>query len=461
MMVSPISQSTMILYVKMKLRLNSQDQKIILNKNESFRLDSGWDESIQSFEDEVLESIINPIENYETNRYIHKPYISSAASPPPSSTEAEEEGNELTTTTVNTVEQTDIWFYFYFVKDGSYGNGLDYMASGIQQTDKLLSDLRNSFFRLEFYKTPNGEQPNRTNRRLVFAKNLSPAVGERVQYTGKLEKLYVPVFMGSSMRNKENMYLFWFHDDTVLEETGLTGGTFFMSAKFYNAADGSKILFGNKPIADSSTVEQEDDLYYRVEFYRQDNGEPTYHYIVYEENGTYPYLGTRKGTTDNPIKFYQMEGVEAPAATPAPTGGGNNPTPNPTPNATPAPTPGPTSSSPTITWSAGTLVSVSATAPQQMNLNDISGTVTVTNGSVNVYIQSSKATNFSNVSYATLNVTSVGSLSVTCISGDTNDNSLPSVLTIPPGTYNYTLGAEISLDGGFTHGVAQSHIYTQ
>ena len=130
MMVSPISQSTMILYVKMKLRLNSQDQKIILNKNESFRLDSGWDESIQSFEDEVLESIINPIENYETNRYIHKPYISSAASPP-SSTEAEEEGNELITTTVNTVEQTDIWFYFYFVKDGSYANGLDYVASGI------------------------------------------------------------------------------------------------------------------------------------------------------------------------------------------------------------------------------------------------------------------------------------------------------------------------------------------
>ena len=84
MMVSPISQSMMILYVKMKLRLNSQDQKIILNKNESFRLDSGWDESIQSFEDEVLESIINPIENYETNRYIHKPYISSAASPPSS-----------------------------------------------------------------------------------------------------------------------------------------------------------------------------------------------------------------------------------------------------------------------------------------------------------------------------------------------------------------------------------------
>ena len=49
-----------------------------------------------------------------------------------------------------------------------------------------------------------------------------------------------------------------------------------------------------------------------------------------------------------------------------------------------------------------------------------------------------KATNFSNVSYAILNVTSVGSLSVTCISGDTNDNSLPSVLTIPPGVRTTT-----------------------
>lgn len=451
----------MIRYVKMKLRVNPQDQKIILNQNESFRLDSGWDESIQTFEDEVLESIINPIENYETNRYIHKPYISSVAGPPPTESEAEEEGNEALTTTVSSVEQTDIWFYFYFVKDGSYANGLDYMAAGIQQTDKLLSDLRNSFFRLEFYKTPNGDLPNRTNRRLVFAKNLSPAVGERVQYTGKLEKFYVPVFMGSSVRNKENMYLFWFHDDTVLEETLLTGGTFYMSAKFYNAADGSKLLFGNKPIADSSTVTQEDDLYYKVEFYRDDNGEPTYHYIVYEMTSSFPYNGPRKGTADNPIKFYEMEGVEAPPPTPAPTGGGNNPTPNPTPNATPAPTPGPTSNSPTITWSAGTNVTVSATAPMSMNYDDITGTVTVTNGSVNVYLQSSKAYNYANVSNASLSVTSVGTLNATAISGDMNDNSLPSVLTIPPGTYNYTLGAEISLDGGLTSGMAQSDIYTQ
>ena len=194
---------------------------------------------------------------------------------------------------------------------------------------------------------------------------------------------------------------------------------------------------------------------------RNDAGEPTYHYVVTEENGTYPYLGTRKGTADNPILFYQMEGTQAPPPTanptPVPTGG----TPQPTPAPTPVPTPGPTSNSPTITWSAGTNVTVSANAPQTMNYDDISGTVTVTNGSVNVYIQSSKAFNYVNVSYASLSVTSVGSLNATASSGDINDNSLPSVLTIPPGTYNYTLGAEISLDGGVTSGMAQSDIYTQ
>ena len=177
---------------------------------------------------------------------------------------------------------------------------------------------------------------------------------------------------------------------------------------------------------------------------------------------SFPYNGPRKGTADNPIKFYEMEGVEAPPPTPAPTGGGNNPTPNPTPNATPAPTPGPTSNSPTITWSAGTSVFTSiSSAPPSFNLNDITGTVTVTNGSVNVYVRSSKQYQYGNVSYTTLNVTSVGSLSVTCASGDLNEDSLPSVLTIPPGTYNYTLTAELNLDGGETAGQAQSDIYTQ
>ena len=44
----------------MRIRFDGEDQKLILNQQQTFRTDAGWDESFQSFEDEVLESIINP-----------------------------------------------------------------------------------------------------------------------------------------------------------------------------------------------------------------------------------------------------------------------------------------------------------------------------------------------------------------------------------------------------------------
>jgi hypothetical protein len=295
----------------MKIRFNQNNKNLLINKEQNFKTDAGWDENFQSYEDEVLRDIINPVENYETNRYIHKPYISSIGLPPPSdgADEADDSNTatdsaSLFTTTVNTVEQTDIWFHFYF-KDSSNNYTLDYKNVGITQTDKLMANLKYSFFRLEFYKTPNNEPPNRSNRRLVFAKNLAPAVGERVTFTNKFEKIYVPVFFGSSMRNKENMYLFWFHDDTVLEETELTGTTFFMSAKFYNSFDGSKVQFANKEITTTSTIIEEQDLYFQVEMDRTNT--PTYHYTILEYDGTSsPYTSNRKGMSGDPIKFYEI-----------------------------------------------------------------------------------------------------------------------------------------------------------
>ena len=119
--------------------------------------------------------------------------------------------------------------------------------------------------------------------------------------------MYVPVFFGSSMRNKENMYLFWFHDDTVLEETELTGTTFFMTAKFYNSFDGSKVPFANKEITDTSSIVEEQDLYFQVEMDRTNT--PTYHYTISEYNGTSPYTSNRKGMSGDPIKFYEIPTV--------------------------------------------------------------------------------------------------------------------------------------------------------
>lgn len=421
----------------MKLRFNSEGNNLILNNNQTFRTDLGWEESFQVYEDEILESIINPIENYETNRYIHKPYVSS-----------------------NGIDQTDIWFHFYFINEsGNYT--LDYKSVGISQTNKLLSDLKNSFFRLEFYKTPNNEPPNRSNRRLVFGKNLSAPVGERVLITGKLEKLYVPVFVGSSIRNKENMYLFWFHDDTVLEETTLTGTTFYMTTKFYNPVDGSKIQFANKQVSDSTTFVEEDDMYFLVEMNRDDA--PTYHYEVRDYDSTGTVRGNRRGESSDPIKFYEIGGNAGSGNTPTPTPSSTTVlTPTPTPSSTVVLTPTPSTTTTTLSWSNGSSMNHSEVLPgDNPSTGTTTGTLTVTNGPANLYITVTHQTGFDNIGYGSISVNGVGSISTQTVSGNQSSTSLPSTLTVPTGTYTYTITSILTISGSNSFGVISTSVSNQ
>jgi hypothetical protein len=206
----------------MKILANQNDLNIVINGEQVLRTDLGWQDNLAQFEDEVLKDIINPADNYETVRYIHKPYTGSLG-----------------------LEQTDIWYQFFFLS-GSTTTGStptyvqEYEAVGISTTENefMLRQSTESFFRLEFYKTPgvisgntltgyslNCEPPTNQNKRLVFSKNLSLPLGEKFFYEGDTFGYYIhlPVFMGSNYKNKENMYLFWFEDETVLEESDLIG----------------------------------------------------------------------------------------------------------------------------------------------------------------------------------------------------------------------------------------------
>lgn len=263
----------------MKILRNDNDLNIILNGQQIFKPDAGWSENFEDFEKESLESIINPIKDYETIRYIHEPY------------------SGLTINTSHT--QSDIWFYFYFISGGTQ-YVQNYEAVGISNDDnaKMLLDSTKSFFRLEFYKVPSGETPTRLNRRFVFAKNLSLPLGEKFYCTNNdfNDTIHVPVFKGTNYYNKENMYIFWFHNDTALDETSLTGNTFYMAARFFNANDGSIIEFTNKDlsvdnsgliserrgkktepikfyekgISGATEIDEADDIYYRVTISRAD-----------------------------------------------------------------------------------------------------------------------------------------------------------------------------------------------
>jgi hypothetical protein len=282
----------------------------------------------------------------------------------------------------------------------------------------MLKQATESFFRLEFYKTPGTvsgttltcEPPTRQNRKLIFAKNLSLPLGEKYFYNTLNGYIHVPVFRGSNYSNKENMYLFWFADESVLTETNISGtttldkytlvntgstthkltyinnlgvktnltlsgnstqvftgvtnqnfdirevitsydrnyvhgtNTFFMTAKFYNAKDGTILDFTNDSYSTGYTITEQNDMYYQVNIDKTD-----YSYQVYFYNGVVKC--EEVGLTNKPIMFFERGGGTAPSnilyhicsnVTPTPTPTitpiSVTPTPTPTPTITPTPT---------------------------------------------------------------------------------------------------------------------------
>jgi hypothetical protein len=206
----------------MEILKNNTNLNLVINTEQNFRTDLGWEENFSDFEKEVLEDIVNPAKNYETVRYIHRPYLNSSL-------------DKLTNPLETGKTQCDLWFSFYFISGSTYVQ--DYSADNVQITTRenelMLRQSTESFFRLEFYKTPgtvsNGvltcEPPTRQNRKFVNSKNLSLPLGEKFFYEPENSGYYIhiPIFTGSNYRNKENMYLFWFDDESVLDDNNLTG----------------------------------------------------------------------------------------------------------------------------------------------------------------------------------------------------------------------------------------------
>jgi hypothetical protein len=265
----------------MKTLKISENNNLVVVNTLPFQNNLGWSESFSEYENEMLETVTNDPENYETVRYIHEPY------------------SGITNNT--DITQTDIWFYFYFISGNKYVQNYEATDLSNSENASLLSQATQSFFRLEFYKTTNNESPDRINRKLVFAKNLVFTSGEKFYNTKISDYVYVPVFTGSNYRNKENMYIFWFQDTSPYDETAYTGNTFWVTAKYYNAKDGSILDFTNKCLSTTTEIIETDDIYYQMDIDMNN-----YSYKIYEYDGI---KGDRVGTRQNPIKFYEKGGA--------------------------------------------------------------------------------------------------------------------------------------------------------
>lgn len=261
----------------MEIVRSDLNKNIIINTETEFIPNINWNDTVQKFEQDTLQDIINPKLNFETSRFIHQPYNSS-----------------------NGITQNDLWFYFYFYSDNgtTHQGGLNYEFVGLSsiENSKLTVNTSESFFRLDFYKIPtlSDDTLDYFNKKLVFTKNLKIPLGEKIFYKTINDYIYVPIFMGSNYRNDENMNIYWFSDDTVLSDSKLTGNTFYMTARYFNSIDGSVYNFTKTGVAIGDTHSESDNTYYTVTINRNDN--------------TYYITGSgRYGTSDNPIKFYVTE----------------------------------------------------------------------------------------------------------------------------------------------------------
>jgi len=412
----------------MEILRKDENQNLIINKEQDFLNDLGWQENMIQFEDEVLSTIINPIENYETVRYIHKPYD--------------------TTVSGLTFSQTDIWYNFYFVSGTSYTQDYNIVGIDTHENAKMLKQATQSFFRLEFYKTPHisgttYEPPTRVNRKLSFAKNLALPLGEKYFYTGNNinEDIFFPVFMGSNYRNKENMYLFWFQDESVLSETVLSGDTFWMTTKFFNANDGTIIDFVNRPIYSNVEINEANDMYYKLVIDRTD-----YSYQYFRYTGT---TGDRVGESIDSIKFYERKGLPTPTPTPTRTSTPTptptqSPTPTPTSTSTPTPTPTATNivQTPTASFSTSTITASRTNGTAGTTTVTGTTTITVTNGTVTIRLKTWVVTGYR--ADTTIDIDSnsyspdFAGQGATPLSGVGEGNASSTTFTLGIGTYSIT-----------------------
>lgn len=323
----------------MKIIRSNKNKNILLNAETNFGTDLGWEEGFQEYEQETLNSLINPPQNFETVRYTHASY-----------------------TGLSGMTQHDLWQEFYFYNSsGTHAGGLNYELIGLSSEDnyKIGRSDKTGFFRLEFYKVPSGETPTTINRKLVFTKNFPITTGEQVYYSPVKHNIYVPVFLGGNYRNKENMYLYWFQDNTALSGSIYDGSDFYLSAKFYNAVDGTSITFLNKELTPLDIIDEENDVYRKVVLNSSNYTYKIYTGITEDHRGGLStretplrwYAGTTSVSSLNP--YLQPTPSVTPSIsvsrTPTPTRTPSSSVPSsptPTPTRTPTPTPTP----PTYTY---------------------------------------------------------------------------------------------------------------
>jgi len=245
----------------------------------------GREDLINEWENDVIEEIINPINDFEITKFAHKEYY------------------------VNNVMRTDINYEFFFFDyltqplSATLSNwATDYENASFTDTEiyYFANSFKGSFFKLDFYDS------NITESQTIYLSVIIPTqqglkepgtIGPPLNQT-QVEVKKPKFLLDYSGADKEGFFIYWLKDRSYVDIT-----EFYVSAKFFNAKKGQFIRLINTPQStfnglNKFNIDKSEYFYYKYQLNYQTN-----QYEVYEYDNGVGNL-QRIGTT-NPIKWYE------------------------------------------------------------------------------------------------------------------------------------------------------------
>jgi hypothetical protein len=245
----------------------------------------GREDLINEWENDVIEEIINPINDFEITKFAHKEYY------------------------VNNVMRTDINYEFFFFdylitpSAATITNWVsDYENTSFTDTEiyYFANSFKGSFFKLDFYDS------NITESQTIYLSVIIPTqqglkepgtIGPPLNQT-QVEVKKPKFLLDYSGADKEGFFIYWLKDRSYVDIT-----EFYVSAKFFNAKKGQFIRLINTPQStfnglNKFNIDKSEYFYYKYQLNYQTN-----QYEVYEYDNGVGNL-QRIGTT-SPIKWYE------------------------------------------------------------------------------------------------------------------------------------------------------------
>ena len=270
----------------------------------------GRTQSIELYESEVLEQIINPAQDFESTKFTHAEWnttvtgmtqimISSIFGPPTFS-------NVVTSTTTKVTEinyEFNFFDYLSTISGATLSNwAIDYENASFTDSEiyYFANSFKGSFFKLDFYDT------NESEKQKILLTIILPTQ-QGLKEPGTIGSVNFPVNvmvkrpkfkLDYTGADKEGFFIYFLKDKSYLNID-----EFYVSAKFFNGKKGQFIRLMNVPQSNFTgasrfNVDKQKTFYYKYKLNYQ-----TFEYEVFYES----QVGnlTRVGTINSPIKWYE------------------------------------------------------------------------------------------------------------------------------------------------------------